>query len=96
MHENGKARVRFNGNLSESFSLNNGLKQGSVLSPCLYNIFMGAIMQYVDKEFTKQDLGVEATYTQDAIIFDHCSFDFASFRSANKRLTAALFADDLV
>ena len=57
---------------------------------------MGAIMQYVDKEYDTQCLGLQATYNPDAIIFDQHSIDAATFMTANKRLTAALFADDLV
>jgi len=41
------ARVRDNGKYSVQFVLEMGLKQGSVISPLLFNIFFGAIMQEV-------------------------------------------------
>jgi hypothetical protein len=42
-----EAKVRINGKLSDSFKLERGLKQGSVFSPLLFNLFFGAIIQEV-------------------------------------------------
>ena len=41
------ARVRVNGKFSEQFILERGLKQGSAITPLLFNIVLGAIMQEV-------------------------------------------------
>ena len=43
-HDGARARVRADGVLSEAFALNTGVKQWSVLSPTLFNIFLGAIV----------------------------------------------------
>jgi hypothetical protein len=44
-HEGAIARLRLDGNLSElDTPLQRGLKQGSVLSPVLFNVFMGTIV----------------------------------------------------
>ena len=39
------ARVRWNGRLSELFSLKNGCKQGAVLSGILYNFYVNGLFQ---------------------------------------------------
>jgi hypothetical protein len=43
-HDGARARVRAGGVLSEAFALNTRVTQGSVLSPTLFNIFLGAIV----------------------------------------------------
>lgn len=45
LHVGAQAKVKVNGNLSESFQLERGLKQGSVFAPLLFNIFFGAIVE---------------------------------------------------
>jgi hypothetical protein len=96
LHDGSMAQVRINNTLSDSFPLNNGLKQGSVFAPCLYNIFMGAIMKHMEKEFAERGLGMTALYNPDALIFDQTTIDNITGASVIKRLIAALFADDLV
>ncbi len=39
-YENANACVRVNGELSESFSVEVGVRQGCVMSPWLFNIYM--------------------------------------------------------
>jgi len=52
LHEGFTARVRHHGKWSELFPLSVGLKQGSVLSPLLFNIFFGVIVAQINKRFT--------------------------------------------
>jgi hypothetical protein len=59
LHEESEATVFVNGESSESFVTTNGLKQGSVLSPLLFNIFFGAIMNAARKEWNSQGLGMQ-------------------------------------
>ena len=96
LHDGSSAQVRINDTLSTSFPLNNGLKQGSVFAPCLYNIFMGAIMKHVENVYSERCLGMTAVYNPDALIFDSATIDNANEKLLTKHLTAALFADDLV
>ncbi len=49
----------------ESFGLNNGLKQGAILSPCLFNIFMGAIMQEIRRRLKEHNIGAKIKYNLD-------------------------------
>ena len=54
-HEGAIAKLRFNGvTTPEEIKLQRGLKQGSVMSPVLFNIFMGAIIKSFEKTCTLQ------------------------------------------
>ena len=43
-------RVKWNGALSECFSVSNGIKQGGILSPKLFNIFVDVLSQKLNKK----------------------------------------------
>jgi len=53
-----QARVRLQGDYYKSFALETGLKQGSVLSPTLFNVFLGAIVHAARKEYVDAKLGI--------------------------------------
>jgi hypothetical protein len=59
LHDGAQATVNVEGHRGVSFVTTNGLKQGSVLSPMLFNIFFGAIIQAARKEFRADRLGIE-------------------------------------
>ena len=50
--------MRLNGKYSKPFVLETGLKQGSVLSPTLFNVFLGAIVHAARKEYQSHIVGV--------------------------------------
>ena len=54
MHDGAQAKIRWKSNTSESFLLNRGLKQGSTISPLLWNIFFGVLTTAAEKEFAKE------------------------------------------
>jgi hypothetical protein len=60
-HDGAQATVNVEGQRGDSFMTTNGLKQGSVLSPMLFNIFFGAIIQAARKEFRTSRLGIDIT-----------------------------------
>ena len=49
LYDNTRAKVRVKGKLSEFLSLKTGVKQGCVLSPLLFNIFMDWVVRRVMK-----------------------------------------------
>ena len=65
MLENTKAKVNHNGKMSEEFELQTGLKQGAMLSPCLFNYFMGAIMDEIRRRLEEIESGVKINYNME-------------------------------
>ena len=84
-----EASVRINGVLSNPFSVSNGLKQGCVLAPFLFNLYFNKVMQDALMEF---DDGVQVSYKMDGKLF----------RRSGTRLPMSVsicdlrFADDVV
>ena len=68
LHDGAQARVRMDGELSDAFALERGLKQGSIFAPLLFNLFFAAII------FAFRDrceaLGVKLRFRRDGNIFD--------------------------
>ena len=90
LHIGMMANVSVGGEVSESFSVTNGVKQGCVLAPTLFSIFLSAM---VDEAF--RDLG-DGIYIQSRQSAD--LFNVAHFRAKTKTtrilMRELLFADD--
>jgi hypothetical protein len=73
MHDGSMAAVKDEeGRMGTPFALRTGLKQGSVLSPMLFNIFLGAIINATRMEYNRTmadnsqlgtGMGVEIEYS---------------------------------
>ena len=68
-HTDMQARVKFNGVESEKFDIKTGLRQGDVISPLLFNIYFGAIVEVMTKRLNAtvrltgaKPPGMEITY----------------------------------
>ena len=71
MHDGAQARVRWKAYISESFPLQRGLKQGSTISPLLWNIFFGFLTKAVEREFALDPTsGVKIWFDMDGEMID--------------------------
>ena len=51
------AKVRVNGNCSESFEVSVGSRQGCVISPRLFNVYMDGVVREMKKEMLERGKG---------------------------------------
>ena len=59
MYDGRKACVRVNGSLSEWFDIDSGVRQGCVMSPWLFNVFMDGVMKEVRMRINGMGIGLE-------------------------------------
>ena len=89
-HEDMKGTVQYDGNLSESFSVRSGVKQGCVLAPTLFGIFFSVLLK---NAFGTSTEGIDLHTRSDGQLVN-----LARLRAMTKvRKTAIrdmLFADD--
>jgi hypothetical protein len=50
LYRNGTAQVHYENNISEEFNISQGVRQGSILSPYLYNIYTEFLLSSLEKE----------------------------------------------
>ncbi|KAK7865974.1 hypothetical protein R5R35_009402 [Gryllus longicercus] len=93
LHEGNEARVITSGGVTDGFIISNGVRQGCVLAPLLFNIFMTAFIISLDR--TLQDRGMNIRYR-----FDKGLYNLARLKAQrnvrNRYLTELQYADDLV
>ena len=90
LHTGMMTNVSVGGEVSESFSVTNGVKQGCVLAPTLFSIFLSAML---DEAF--RDMGMASTYSPDrALTFSTSPTSEQSPRLLGYWWRELLFADD--
>ena len=50
LYRNGTAHVHYENNISEEFNISQGVRQGSILSPYLYNVYTELLLSSLEKE----------------------------------------------
>ena len=63
--------VQVKGHKSKETNIENGIPQGSVISPTLFNIFINDITEYLNKQDSKKKLKEKLNI---ALFADHCAF----------------------
>jgi len=97
MLENAKAKVKHNGMFSEEFELQTGLKQGAMLSPCLFNYFMGAIMDEIRRRLKEIESGVKINFNMECNPLKRSNGKDGNSRNDEETtIYDLLFADDSV
>ena len=89
--EGAQAKVKINGVFSESFELGWGLKQGSIFSPLLFNLFFGAVIEAFKKRIKVLNFGVRIKFKLGGDILNIGKFDK---RINEMTITELLYADD--
>ena len=50
LYRNGTAQVHYENHVSEEFNISQGVRQGSILSPYLYNIYTEQLLSSLERE----------------------------------------------
>jgi hypothetical protein len=90
LHTGMKAKVKEAGETSDSFPVSNGVKQGCVLAPTLFSIFLSAMLE---EAFRDLEEGVYIQSRQDANLFNVSHFK-AKTKTTQILVRELLFADD--
>ena len=89
-HVDMTGQVLSNGEQSDPFFISNGVKQGCVLAPVLFNLFFTCVLR---QAIGNMDEGVYVRFRYDGSIFDLRRLS-AKTKTFNSLIQEALFADD--
>ena len=92
LHENQQGQIRLNGDLSETFPISNGVKQGCVLAPTLFSLFFSMMLKQANKDLDEED-GVYVRYRLDGSLFNLRRLQ-AHTKTLERLILDLLFADD--
>ena len=90
VYDNTKGRIRFEGETSDEFSLETRVKQGCVMSPTLFAVFLDYILR--ESLIHIRPHGIKWVYTTS--FYEHLPNAYS--RTLQKIITLLLFADDMV
>ena len=74
LHKETYGVVRFEGQLSEKYKVESGVKQGDVLAPTLFNLFLDVIIRTA--MLKRPDAGVHIQYNLDAPLVNNSRHKF--------------------
>ena len=79
MYDNSECALTIDGNLTSWFKVNFGVRQGCLLSPTLFNIFLEFVfdeLQSLDESFViKNDLSIDIRYADDSTLYQQYSIN---------------------
>ena len=90
LHRNMKARVTFNGQLSEEIAIDNGVKQGDIPAPTLFSIFFAVLLSHA---FIECDQGILLRFRTSGNVFNLRRFNTKS-KTFKVLIRELLYADD--
>ena len=90
LHNGMKARVSFNGTLSEEISINNGVKQGNISAPILFNIYLAIVFLVA---FYENSDGIYIRYLTSGSVFNVCKLR-SQTKVSSSLVRELLYADD--
>ena len=90
LHRNMKARVTFNGSLSEDISVDNGVKQGDIPAPTLFSIYFAVVLAHA---FHDCDIGINMRFRTTGKVFNLRRFNTRS-KTFQALIRELLYADD--
>ncbi|KAL6484915.1 hypothetical protein MHYP_G00069600 [Metynnis hypsauchen] len=89
-HDNMTGAVLSGGEASDPFEISNGVKQGCVLAPVLFNLFFTCVLNHAIRDIED---GVYLRYRLDGSLFDLRRLN-AKTKTIERLILEALFADD--
>ena len=89
-HDGMSGSILCDGDTSSSFNISNGVKQGCVLAPVLFNLFFTCVLTHALRDFKT---GIYIRYRLDGSFFDLRRLR-AQTKSVERLIVEALFADD--
>jgi hypothetical protein len=89
-HDGMSGQVLSSGDQSDHFEITNGVKQGCVLAPVLFNLFFTCVLRHAVQDLQE---GVYVRYRYDGSIFDLRRLN-AKTKTLTDLIQEALFADD--
>ena len=90
LHRNMKARVTFNGQLSDEIPIENGVKQGDIPAPTLFSIFFAVLLTHAFKDCEK---GILLRFRTTGRVFNLRRFNTKS-KTFQVLIRELLYADD--